>query len=55
MNGGSVLSIKRLDEDDDDRYLEEIAKSAKPAASAFGEILRTNIQEKLEAEKKENE
>ncbi len=49
------LSIKRLDEDDDDRYLEEIAKSAKPAASAFGEILRTNIQEKLEAEKKESE
>lgn len=49
------LSIKRLDEDDDDRYLEEIAKSSKPAASAFGEMLRSNIQEKLEAEKKENE
>ena len=49
------LSIKRLDEDDDDRYLEEIAKSSKPAASAFGEMLRNNIQEKLEAEKKENE
>ena len=48
------LSIKRLDEDDDDRYLEEIAKSSKPAASAFGEMLRNNIQEKLEAEKKEN-
>ncbi|HRF90703.1 MAG TPA: 30S ribosomal protein S1, partial [Desulfobacter postgatei] len=50
------LSIKRLKEDDDDnRYLEEIAKSSKPAASAFGEMLRSNIQEKLEAEKKENE
>ncbi|MDD4272287.1 MAG: 30S ribosomal protein S1 [Desulfobacter postgatei] len=50
------LSIKRLNEDDDDnRYLEEIAKSSKPAASAFGEMLRSNIQEKLEAEKKENE
>ena len=49
------LSIKRLDEDDDDRYLEEIAKSSKPAASAFGEMLRNNIQEKLEAEKKETE
>ncbi|NWH05001.1 30S ribosomal protein S1 [Desulfobacter latus] len=48
------LSIKRLDEDDDDRYLEEIAKSSKPAASAFGEMLRNNIQEKLEAEKKES-
>jgi small subunit ribosomal protein S1 len=47
------LSIKRLDEDDDDRYLAEIAKSSKPAASAFGEMLRNNIQEKLEAEKKE--
>ena len=49
------LSIKRLDEDDDDRYLEEIAKSSKPAASAFGEMLRNNIQEKLEAEKKDND
>ncbi|WP_321493296.1 30S ribosomal protein S1 [uncultured Desulfobacter sp.] len=51
------LSIKRLEEDDDDdsRYLEEIAKNSKPAASAFGEMLRNNIQEKLEAKKKENE
>ncbi len=45
------LSIKRLEEDDDDKYLEEFAKNTKPAASAFGEILRNNIQEKLEAEK----
>jgi small subunit ribosomal protein S1 len=45
------LSIKRLEDDDDDRYLEEFAKNTKPAASAFGEILRNNIQEKLEAEK----
>ncbi|WDP88790.1 MAG: 30S ribosomal protein S1 [Desulfobacter sp.] len=49
------LSIKRLEEDDDDRYLEEFAKSTKPAASAFGEILRTNIQEKLEADKAREE
>ncbi len=47
------LSIKRLEDDDDDRYLEEFAKNTKPAASAFGEILRNNIQEKLEAEKAE--
>lgn len=45
------LSIKRLEDDDDDKYLEEFAKSTKPAASAFGEILRNNIQEKLEADK----
>jgi len=50
------LSIKRLEEDDDDKYLEEFAKNtnAKPA-SAFGEILRNNIQEKLEAEKAQEE
>ncbi len=47
------LSIKRLEDDDDDRYLEEFAKNTKPAASAFGEILRNNIQEKLEQEKAE--
>ncbi len=49
------LSIKRLDEDDDDRYLEEFAKNTKPAASAFGEILLTNIKEKLEAGKNQEE
>jgi small subunit ribosomal protein S1 len=47
------LSIKRLEDDDDDKYLEEFAKKTKPAASAFGEILRNNIQEKLEADKAE--
>ncbi|MCG8637268.1 MAG: 30S ribosomal protein S1 [Desulfobacterales bacterium] len=49
------LSIKRLEDDDDDRYLEEFAKNTKPAASAFGEILRNNIQEKLEADKAQEE
>ncbi len=49
------LSIKRLEEDDDDRYLEEFAKNSKPAASAFGEILLTNIKEKLEADKAQEE
>jgi small subunit ribosomal protein S1 len=45
------LSIKRLEEDDDDKYLEEFAKNMKPATSSFGEILRTNIQEQIEANK----
>ncbi|MBU0971102.1 MAG: 30S ribosomal protein S1 [Proteobacteria bacterium] len=45
------LSIKRLEDDDDDKYLEEFAKNMKPATSSFGEILRNNIQEQLEANK----
>ena len=45
------LSIKRLEEDDDDKYLEEFAKNMKPATSSFGEILRSNIQEQIEANK----
>lgn len=45
------LSIKRLEEDDDDKYLEEFAKNMKPATSSFGKILRSNIQEQIEANK----
>jgi len=45
------LSIKRLEEDDDDKYLEEFAKNMKPATSSFGELLRNNIQESIEASK----
>ncbi|MBU2482907.1 MAG: 30S ribosomal protein S1 [Proteobacteria bacterium] len=46
------LSIKRLlDEEDDSKYLEEFAKNMKPATSSFGEILRNNIQEQIEAKK----
>ncbi len=46
------LSIKRLEGDDDDsQYLEEFAKNMKPASSAFGELLRSNIQEQVEANK----
>ena len=45
------LSIKRLEEDDDDKYLEAFAKNMKPATSSFGEILRNNIQEQIEANK----
>ena len=49
------LSIKRLEEDDDDKYLEDFAKNMKPATSSFGEILRTNIQEQIEANKLQDE
>ena len=45
------LSIKRLEDDDDDKYLEEFAKNMRPATSSFGEILRNNIQEQIEANK----
>ncbi len=49
------LSIKRLEKDDDDKYLEKFAKNMKPATSSFGEILRTNIQEQIEANKVQDE
>ena len=45
------LSIKRLEEENDDKHLEEFAKNMKPATSSFGEILRNNIQEQIEANK----
>ena len=49
--GEAFATIKRLEEDDDDKYLEEFAKNMKPATSSFGEILRNNIQEQIEANK----
>ncbi len=48
------LSIKRLVDDDDGKYLEEFAKNMKPATSSFGEILRTNIKEQIEANRTQN-
>lgn len=48
------LSIKRLEDDDDSKYLEEFAKNMKPATSSFGEILRTNIKEQIEANRAQN-
>ncbi len=45
------LSIKRLEDDDDDKYLEEFAKNMKPATSSFGAILGNSIQESIEANK----
>jgi small subunit ribosomal protein S1 len=47
------LSIKRLVEDDDDKSFEKFAKDMKPATSSFGEILRNNIQEQIDANKDE--
>ncbi len=49
------LSIKRLEDEDDDRYLEDFAKNMKPATSSFGEILRSNIQEQIEANKSQED
>ena len=41
------LSIKRLDMEDDQELLSEYVNSMGPATSSFGEILRENLQEKL--------
>ncbi len=44
------LSIKRLDEDDDQAILSEYVNKMGPATSSFGEILRENLQDKLKDE-----
>jgi small subunit ribosomal protein S1 len=41
------LSIKRLDMEDDQELLSEYVNNMGPATSSFGEILRENLQEKL--------
>jgi small subunit ribosomal protein S1 len=41
------LSIKRLDMEDDQELLNEYVNNMGPATSSFGEILRENLQEKL--------
>ncbi len=41
------LSVKRLDEDDDQALLSEYVNKIGPATSTFGEILRENLKEKL--------
>ncbi|MBU1056285.1 MAG: 30S ribosomal protein S1 [Proteobacteria bacterium] len=55
MNINSVerrigLSIKRLQMDNDQNVLTDYISNMKPATSAFGEILRENLQEKLNGE-----
>jgi small subunit ribosomal protein S1 len=44
------LSIKRLDMEDDQELLSEYVNNMGPATSSFGEILRENLQEKLNNE-----
>ncbi len=44
------LSIKRLEIEDEQNLLSEYVHNMKPAASTFGEILRENLQEKLNEE-----
>ncbi|GAB6908481.1 30S ribosomal subunit protein S1 [Desulfosarcina cetonica] len=44
------LSIKRLDMEDDQELLSEYVSNMGPATSSFGEILRENLQEKLNSE-----
>ena len=44
------LSIKRLDMEDDQELLSEYVNNMGPATSTFGEILRENLQEKLNEE-----
>ncbi len=44
------LSIKRLEIEDEQNLLSEYVHNMKPAASSFGEILRENLQEKLNEE-----
>lgn len=45
------LSIRRLEMEDEQTVLTEYVSNLKPATSAFGEILRENLQEKLNDEK----
>jgi small subunit ribosomal protein S1 len=44
------LSIKRLDEEGDGGYLADYVSNMGPATSSFGELLRENLQEKLNEE-----
>jgi small subunit ribosomal protein S1 len=44
------LSIKRLEMEDDQELLNEYVSNMGPATSTFGEILRENLQEKLNKE-----
>ena len=44
------LSIKRLDMEDDQELLNEYVNNMGPATSSFGEILRENLQGKINEE-----
>lgn len=49
------LSIKRLDEDEDETILKDFAKNMKPATSSFGELLRDNLQEQIASQENKEE
>jgi small subunit ribosomal protein S1 len=44
------LSIKRMEIEDEQELLTEYVNNMRPATSSFGEILRENLQEKLNDE-----
>lgn len=44
------LSVKRLEADDEQGLLSEYVNNMKPGTSSFGEILRENLQDKLNGE-----
>ncbi len=48
------LSIKRLEMEDDQSILSDYINKMGPATSTFGEILRENLQEKLNEDKEED-
>ncbi|WP_373499327.1 30S ribosomal protein S1 [Desulfococcus sp.] len=48
------LSIKRLDMEDDQAILSDYINKMGPATSTFGEILRENLQEKLNEDRNSN-
>jgi len=48
------LSIKRLDMEDDQSILSDYINKMGPATSTFGEILRENLQEKLNEDRNSN-
>lgn len=49
------LSIKRLDEDEEEIILKDFAKNMKPATSSFGELLRDNLQEQIASKENKEE
>lgn len=49
------LSIKRMDMEDEHEYMQDYVNKMKPAPSSFGEILKQNLQEKLEESKKSSD
>jgi small subunit ribosomal protein S1 len=48
------LSIKRLDMEDDQTILSDYISNMRPATSTFGEILRENLQEKMNEDRNSN-